>query len=66
MIEAKPCYDDGVCRNEDLVEDLAEALAITVVALRQYAEGKAWRHIATDALEELERRGFDVAEGAGG
>jgi hypothetical protein len=62
MIKAKPCYDGGVCRNEDTVEDLAEALIIAIAALRQYAEGKTWRHIAMDALEELERRGLlDVA-----
>ena len=56
IIEAKPCYDGGVCRNEDTVEELAEALTIAVAALRQYAAGKTWRHIAVDALEKLEER----------
>lgn len=66
MIQAKPCYDGGVCRNEDTVEDLAEALAIAVAALRQYAAGKTWRHIAVDALGELKERGLtgSVREGA--
>ena len=39
-------------------EDLAEGLALAAAALRRYAGGKTWRHIATDALEELERRGL--------
>jgi hypothetical protein len=43
-------------------EDLIHALAIAVAALRQYRDGKTWRHIATDALEELERRGLVEAE----
>ena len=64
MITAQSCYDGGVCRNEGAVEDLAEALAIAVAALRQYASGKTWRHIATDALAELERRGVVEAEAA--
>jgi len=43
---------------------LAEALAIAVAALRQYAAGKIGRHIATNALAELERRGLLEEEGA--
>ena len=66
MLKAKPCYDGGVCRNEDIVEDLVEALAVAVAALRQYAGGKTWRHIATDALAELERRGVVEAVEAEG
>jgi hypothetical protein len=63
MIKAKLCYDGGICRNGDTVEDLADALGVAVAALRQYADGKTWRHIATDALEELEKRGMiDMAE----
>lgn len=62
MVDIKLCYDGGTCRNEDTVEDLIDALRIAVAALRQYADGKTWRHIAADALEELEGRG--VAEEA--
>ena len=35
MITAKPCYDGGVCRNEDAVEDLAEALEVATDALAE-------------------------------
>jgi len=58
MTDIKSCYDGGICRNEDAVVDLAEALALAVAALRQYARGKTWRHIAVEALEELEKRGM--------
>lgn len=54
----KMCYDGGTCRNESFIEDLIAALGITVTALRQYASGKTWRHIAIEALEELAQRGL--------
>ena len=66
MVDIKPCYDGGTCRNEDTVEDLADALAVAVAALRQYAAGRTWRHIAVEALEELERRGMVESGGGDG
>jgi len=62
MVDIKLCYDNGTCRNEDAIEDLTDALALAVAALREYANGKTWRHIATDALEELKRRGMVETE----
>lgn len=43
-------------------EDLTGALGVAVAALRQYADGKTWRHIAVDALRELEGRGLTGAD----
>lgn len=54
-MKAKPCYDGRTCRNEMLVEDLIDVLEVASAALRQYQSGKTWPHIATDALEEIEK-----------
>ena len=58
IVDIKCCPDGGVCRNEDTIEDLIDALSLAVVALRQYAAGKTWRHIAVDTLAEWEGRGL--------